>query len=167
VAKGDGPFILASLFFPVQQVEVTERERISINFSESSFFEEVNILAPRSASMPGKRLYYILKEPTTNETSGSPMTVNERKEDLVAELKLRGRNDGCRYFTFGSNMWGLADSNFHFFKLCCFFSVQKRQTKSSGLIASDYKLASTNNTRKIHGHHHGNKDVARKCCKFK
>jgi hypothetical protein len=32
VAKGDGPFI-ASLFFPVQQVEVTERERISISFT--------------------------------------------------------------------------------------------------------------------------------------
>jgi hypothetical protein len=141
VEKGYGPFILASLIFPVQQVEVTEtRERISISFTESSF-EEVDILAPR--------------------------TVNERKEALVVELKLRGRNDGCRYFTFGSNLWGPADSNFRFFKLCCCFSVQRRQAKSSGVTASDFKLASTNNTRKIHGHYHGNKEVsARKSCKF-
>jgi hypothetical protein len=70
----------------VQQVEVTEREMICIFFSESSFKkEEVDILPPKSMSIPDKHIVHSEKEHTTNE---------------VVELKLRRRNDGCRLVMF-------------------------------------------------------------------
>jgi hypothetical protein len=84
----------------------------------------------------------------------------------VQELKLRGRDDGCMYFTTGYALWGPTDRGFRFFKLCCCFSKIKRAAAGSQKKAYDFKLASTNNTRKIHGRHHGNKEVARKSCKY-
>lgn len=84
----------------------------------------------------------------------------------MRNLKLRGRDDGYNYFTTGSILWGPTDRNFHFFKLCCCFSKPKREVNNSKLNVSNFKLAFTNNTKKIHGCHHGNKEVARKSRKF-
>jgi hypothetical protein len=90
-----------------------------------------NILAPKSASMPGKSVYYVLKEPTMTNKMSEQMSLKKRKEELVRESKLRGRRkDRCRYFTTGS-IFGVTDNNFHFFKLWYCFLMPKRESESS------------------------------------
>jgi hypothetical protein len=167
VAKGDGPFV-ASLIFPAQPVEVEEVKRNSISLTTTNF-EFIDILAP-PAKLPDlpKKLYYILDDGfLTNEDCD----MTKRKKSLVSKLISKGKETGCRYYTDGSHQWGAKEEHdnrkgaFRFFKLCCSHSRVK-STKDKNKKKVDIKLASTNNTRVIHGRHNGNRNMARKTCKY-
>jgi hypothetical protein len=168
VAKGDGPFI-ASIIFPAQPVEVEEVNRSSIALTTINF-DLIDILAPPTNSPnPPKKLYYILDDGFV----AKDCDMVRRKKSLVSKIILAGKEAGCRYYTDGWHKWGTKEDQekegFCFFKLCCSHSRSKPTSKKGkdGIKEEHIKLASTNNTRLIHGRHHGNRKMARKTCKYR
>lgn len=172
VAKGNGPFV-ASLLFPAQPVEVEEVNRNSIMLTSSTTnFELIDILAPPvKLPNPPNKLYYILDDGIGVLTNDCDMA--KRRKLLVSSLISKGREAGCRYYTDGSHKWGGTKhgdgdelkGGFRFFKLCCSHSRLNCSTKIEENVEVKIKLASTNNTRLIHGRHHGNRKMSRKTCK--
>ena len=174
VAKGDGPFA-ATLYCDVHHIMCDNWMLHDLKPPQDASYTKTNILAcPQEAQYKEGFYIFSTKEFTPSSDAG---TMKSRREKFYNHMKLCGKigdeHGGANYYFSSLRKWGPIheDTNFQpkrcFMKCSCSDVVRnKPKPQNSTTDKASFKLASTNNTRKLHGCHKGNKDAPRKSCKY-
>ncbi len=127
-------------------------------------FKETDILQKQSFESPAFYIFDSNKyKPSDNKTE-----LKSARKLLQNDLNLAAKRTGSSFFSSSLKCWGgkTSPKTFQNFEFRCSMSVMKPVSiidEDNNL--EDYKMASTNNTRALHGRYKGHKNKKRKCCK--